>query len=385
MTLTYTDEIKILNDFLDELFEKNDLQQVESRKSIFAQAISARNLYLFKEINHRLVQESDETYELAFYSRAIYQFFCSKDKNISELKLSLIDYKKATYFDKIYTSLQKNPITLKDFNVKIINEIASNEQNLVYLDENVFSSVLDDKRDNTNKAEQNLANLLSKCIQNNLVIVYSPNHLEEIVKLSKQEDKVLVMKNIIYLTNNYCLLPTSLGYCFAQEELIYPLNRVEKSLEVSELLEQHDLLFQQKRGICYPEHDNIKHRTVINNENDVFDSISEEKFNELSIQAGSQLTKAELSNCKFNDRDELIHKVKTLYNILELLGFKVEKKNNSNKTGFVYDSEHLCYASQCKFFIVNDNRLKSRAQQIYKFMGFETQVLLLDEFLAMKL
>ena len=74
------------------------------------------------------------------------------------------------------------------------------------------------------------------------------------------------------------------------------------------------------------------------------------------------------------------------YNILEILGIQHEdieikkgKKVLFNNT--INDASHSYYAAHCNIFITNDKELYSKSKILYRFLGIDTQVFTLDEFI----
>lgn len=85
----------------------------------------------------------------------------------------------------------------------------------------------------------------------------------------------------------------------------------------------------------------------------------------------------QIRNCRFN-----FEKIHAIYTILNLSGFRPEKKVKNIKK-FVSaqsDISHVAFASYCDFFITNDERLFDKSRVIYEYLKINTEVLNIPEF-----
>ncbi|ENV60824.1 hypothetical protein [Acinetobacter soli] len=85
----------------------------------------------------------------------------------------------------------------------------------------------------------------------------------------------------------------------------------------------------------------------------------------------------QIRNCHFN-----FEKIHAIYTILNLSGFRPEKKVKNIKKFVSAQSDilHVAFASYCDFFITNDERLFDKSRVIYEYLKINTEVLNIPEF-----
>ncbi|MFW1971668.1 hypothetical protein [Acinetobacter bereziniae] len=84
----------------------------------------------------------------------------------------------------------------------------------------------------------------------------------------------------------------------------------------------------------------------------------------------------------FNEQNSMYQKISSLINILNFLGFKTDKIKEKNKVYSSYqDKEHLLNAWKCDIFVTSDLRLIERAKLIYGFFNIEIKVENLKNFI----
>lgn len=302
-------------------------------------------------------------YDYLFYYGTLIKYH-NKTLSPENLKHELHQWKKTqlrdAVLDRMEYSLQK-----EDFNA--VNYSLAGVK--VYFDQNVLSECA--------KSEplQFKVNCLS--YNNNLSFYYSPSHLEEINKIPDQETKKKIIDYIKKLTNNVTILPEIDSNGFYIEDPEFGLNRIAMYDGSTQVLEALMLESSKDRCLYLEKYDTNEHKSKIANNADIFNSLSDEDFRELiSLSHSSLYRKDNFKNIK--SRDKLLHAIYTLSSALNLLGYKLDKKEKTIKSA-LHDIEHLIYASEADIFITNDAGLRARANQIYKFMGIQTKIIALDE------
>lgn len=363
------EDIKIFDKLFELILSKESISE-ELMRDI--DNIVIRYPYLTQGLITGVIKESDEAYRLAHYIDSYFQFLQYRDVEI--LKISLHRYNKAELSDKTLNPLLYRDYNKRNFNYTIYDK--SPNEKILYLDQNVMSDLMD-KKDEAEKIK-------SLCFSNNIIIVYSPNHLEEANRFPCEIKKTKFIEAIRYLTDDILFLPydNSDKNFLAKEDPIYSLNRVKKYEDTSIYFEKLTILGQKDREMFLPEYEEKNHKDFINNSHDVFNLLSDEDFSKvMSNSFGGFVTKDNFKNI-LKDRDGFNLKIKSLYKALDLLGYKLEKKKNRNEPGITYDPEHLIYAFESDIFITNDERLRLRTKQIAKFIESTLEVLSYEDFLA---
>ncbi|MDD2169203.1 hypothetical protein N5925_11630, partial [Glaesserella parasuis] len=264
----------------------------------------------------------------------------------------------------------REPLDSSCFNYTVVE---NNKCKLVYLDQNVISNGFEDK--------DRIKEILDR---NNLIMIYSPNHLEEVNRLPNEDEVNRFLNLLRELTKNYCLLPKPNGavdeHILAIEDPIFSLKRVRYYQDVSIAFENHTREGVFDREFLFPEYENKEHKDMIANENDIFNSLTNEEFSRVSFNVfGTSYNKSDFNVESINK--EFLLKIKVMYKIMDLLGYKLEKKKNRYKAGAAYDPEHLVYALKCDYFVTNDKNLMCRAKQIVKFINLNVEILEYNEFI----
>ena len=296
-------------------------------------------------------------YDYMFYDRLLRTVANQKKIDLKALEVELHTWKRTQYQDDVLTSLKRSKGS--DFAYKKY----SPERKVVYFDQNMLSDY-DDKTSVYNEIN---------VLKNNLDICYSPSHLEEINKTSTSSDIQRLLTKVTELTGNLVLLPSEEGHFYAKEEPHYGLNRVNSYPGSTDAVESLKLLTARERALFLDKYDTEYHKKVIGNNNDIFESLSDEDFSELLFYTRSSFrNKASIK--EYKGRGELLHAVYTLFGMLDLLSYRVDNQERTIKSS-AHDIEHIIYASVTDYFVTKDKKLYHRAKQIYKFLGITTIVL----------
>lgn len=372
---TNHENLNIFDEYFGLIFDKKEISG-ELQNEI------DRIVILNRELALGYFEENDSNYRLGFYINTYIQY---RRGFLSDLDLewAIHSYNQSEYDDKALSDLINNMPGEDDFNYFDVSFSAGIET--IYLDQNVISNLYDEKYQTL------LEDLLNLCGKK--IIFYSPNHLEEVNRISSQEEKDGYIDFISKLTKNIVMLPTMEGYCLKEEVPIYSFRRVNKSINASIALQKQYALQRGNRRFLFPEYHTKEHKADINAKsfnNNIFDDLNDIDFEKLSQAARGvfanklpkypKFSKLDFNNIKsIKDRGEFIHKIKTLMIMMDLYGYKIDKKV---KDGALYDPEHLCYALNSDYFITDDKKLNARARQIVSFLKVDTKIFTYNEFIS---
>ncbi|RBP79093.1 hypothetical protein EBI01_20265 [Marinomonas rhizomae] len=202
---------------------------------------------------------------------------------------------------------------------------------------------------------------------------YSPSHLEEINKIINEMDVDRLLSKVSKLTDNIFVLPRVDGYYFVKEEPKYGFQRVRAYPGSTEAIEALKVISSSDREIFLDKYNDEIHKKDIGNSVDIFNSLSDEAFQELLFYTHSSFKNKNDIKEHFK-RDDLLHAIYTLYNSLDLLSYKVDTKERTIKSS-VHDIEHILSATKSNYFVTKDKKLYHRTRQIYGFLGIKTIVL----------
>lgn len=301
-------------------------------------------------------------YDFIFYSQTLQKVLdgvLSKE----ELKRELHIWRKAQLADDALTKMREG-VSNNDFN-KVPVELVGTK---IYLDQNALSLYAQ-----CNDVKKRLDDLN---LDENINFFYSPSNLEEIYKIPDPKEKSLIIEALSELTDNTAILPAEDKNSFFKEDPLFGLNRIAKFDGSTEALEELRLVSSKDREIYLEKYNTQEHKQRIANNDDIFNSLTENEFRELVFLSHSSLY--EKSNFKnITSRTTALHVIYTLSNMLDLLGYKVDKKEKTQKSS-LHDIEHLIYGLDSDLFVTNDRKLQYRAMQIYKFMNSKVKVITLE-------
>ena len=208
----------------------------------------------------------------------------------------------------------------------------------------------------------------------NLFIVYSPIHAEEIIRITNQEEKEnqieINNKNIKKFFYNRKVLNNQ-DYIEIEEFILSvrraennPIGKINDVIKIFEfynpkgiflILKTEIFLYFEKSNIRYGDFNNITLKNIFENH-----PFLEEKL----LQC--------LSSSKLNS------KIYNIFIFLDIIGYHLDKKIRGFRSSF-YDCLHLEYAEGTRYFVTTDKKLAWRAEGIFNFLNIKTGVYLLNE------
>lgn len=351
------------NNILEILLEKIDKikdEKIKQADSILDKILLDfkfnKNIFSKQEINYiKKYRNLEDLYNLLPMPLCESIFFLNKylrDKiiNISD---SLLIY---SIYLHINNEKNKSSVTPKIDNLSYKNRA-------VYLDYNILHKYL--------KYGNIITNFL---FLENLFLVYSPIHAEEIIRITNQEEKEnqieINNKNIKKFFYNRKVLNNQ-DY-IEIEEFIWSVRRAENNpigkindvIKIFEfynpkgiflLLKTEIYLYFEKSNIQYGDFNNITLKNIFENH-----PFLEEKL----LQC--------LSSSKLNS------KIYNIFIFLDIIGYHLDKKIRGFRSSF-YDCLHLEYAEGTRYFITTDKKLAWRAEGIFNFLNNKTGVYLLNK------
>ncbi|MFB2518352.1 hypothetical protein [Lysinibacillus sp. OTC-L20] len=260
----------------------------------------------------------------------------------------------------------------------ITNHLKSNEESIqstVYLDYNVFINY---------RNHQDVREILhNKKTQYNYC--YGPPYLEEVANIpsEKIEDIQSHKNDIDTLFEFHTFRPTDTNKLVkVQESAATVLKRVTESLDLSKKAEEHEksqfsLFKSQCKELNFDpkKMSNIPFDEIFNHA-DVFLFVEELAINNPVFLQSLRKT---LNSATKKNFTELQHSIAVLFNVLEIVGFRPEAAKKARSR--MHDVSHAVYASQCDFFIVEDNKFREKCKAVYHFLKINTKVLSYNEFI----
>lgn len=292
-----------------------------------------------------------------------------KKKNVSQLKQALQFWELSRAHDKIFSAASKIPPS--DFNtVKII--YPNENIRTIYLDFNIYDKY---------EKEMDFHRLLSNGVEDpNLWFVYGSAHLEEVCRMNNESFESLRIKSLHQITNNKEVLYYDDEILFCYEDILEVLKRAKKNMELNDGAENLKYVHSGDKEAFHIQYLEYTHKRNINNLH--IAGYNESELNEILrgvIACPYSIDELRNSDFKLYERQFICTGIRSLYEMLDTLGFYIDKKERTIRSG-VYDIEHLCYASKCNYFVTEDERLVHRAKEIYTTMGIRTEVKDFKEF-----
>lgn len=232
----------------------------------------------------------------------------------------------------------------------------SNQKLLVYLDHNVI--------DKFHKNEETRKRLTPGYAA--IQYVYSPSHLEDLIRMKDAEQEQKVMNTIQTITNSLFISQyqgneLSLAY----ENLKYSMQRVKK-WNVAPDVETHREVTTNNRAIFYPERIDKNYTRRLTEKDVLKDSTI--------IEIVERYQRDMLDNENHvKNVSSLRHAVYALIQSMDLLGYKTDKGHAVKSS--VHDIEHIIYATGTDIFVTYDKKLICRTELIYQMLGISTTVM----------
>ena len=351
------------NNILEILLEKIDKikdKKIEQVDSIIYEIILNfefnKNIFSVQEINYiKEYRNLEDTYGLL--PMPLYESIFFLKKYLRDKRINISD-SLLIYSIYLHINNEKNKSTVIP---KIDN--LNYKNSAVYLDYNILHKYL--------KYGKIITDFL---FLENLFLVYSPIHAEEIIRITNQEEKEnqieINNKNIKKFFYNRKVLNNQ-DY-IEIEEFIWSVRRAENNpigkindvIKIFEfynpkgiflLLKTEIYLYFEKSNIQYGDFNNITLKNIFENH-----PFLEEKL----LQC--------LSSSKLNS------KIYNIFIFLDIIGYHLDKKIRGFRSSF-YDCLHLEYAEGTRYFITTDKKLAWRAEGIFNFLNIKTGVYLLNE------
>lgn len=288
----------------------------------------------------------------------------------SQFEIEFYTWYKALLGDMLMSNFPKP--NSNDFNYE---HIQPSNKPKVYFDTSIFIN-------NINGTDENYSML--KSMTGDFEFFYSPYHLEDIREVDDNSfvDK---FKNLISeITRNQIILYQDNKLDFYIESPKYSYNRAIKD-EISTIAaEEYRVTIRMDRLSMYPQYNDKNHKRGVNSSKSIFQEYSKELdiiLKREGLYDGIDKIKKNPSEY-LKSHNKLNSTIYTLSKALDIINFKMDKKENKIRSG-LRDIEHLKCATVVDFFIVDDGIARKRANEIFKLLGIETQAIKPTEFIQM--
>lgn len=291
------------------------------------------------------------------------------NKDILKLKQALQYWRLSGAHDKIFSAASETPPS--DFStVKIVSP--SENVRTIYLDFNIY--------DKFEKSSEFSKSLIRYAEKNDSWFVYGAVHLDEVCRMNNSVFEELRIKSLQKITNNREVIYFDDNILFCFEDILEVLKRARNIMAMNNGAENLKFVHSGDKNAFYMQYIEDVHMKKINNLHIV--DFEDEELNSILrgvISSPYNIEELRDSDDQLNDRRFVCGGIRSLYEMLDTLGFYSDKKTRTIRSS-VYDIEHLCYASKCDYFVTADKRLLHRAKEIYSTMGIATNVTSFDEF-----
>lgn len=277
----------------------------------------------------------------------------------------------------------------------------------VYLDFNVYQRYEDDAR--VRKFFETLIQ------QENIDIIYSGTHLEEVLRMGRKEYETRRINSIQELTGGkIAVVGKDEKTIICIQDINQRLIQVKKYSEMNVVAEERECIIAEAREkLCLHEFTEQQDkaigssslRGILSNLNQYGKKNellpSEEDINKILQYVGignrnirEYMDALKHQSKEFNEVRTMIVSIAALLNILGLHSDRIKKKTDPNavypiyckdsfrtiRSGY-YDNDHLAFATECAYFVTTDDTLCKKAKEIYDFLGVDTQPILLKDFM----
>ena len=208
----------------------------------------------------------------------------------------------------------------------------------------------------------------------NFQIVYSPAHIEEVFK-SPSSYHNQNLTDISNLTNDTIILYDNDQPAFFKESPVYVYNRVKNTAYATKLVEEYKILESNDGEFLLSKYNSDTYRQTFNSQSptDFFNKFETECDDALDVLNATYCIDDLRTSLEFFEYSQLNDKIHTLFKVMDMLGFKQDRKDRKIRSSR-HDIEHLLYASNASYFITNDEKLFYRANSIFKILKKETLV-----------
>jgi hypothetical protein len=341
---------------------------------------------------------------------ACLQFLCDflKNNNQQKLQQDVYYWKIATNNDAIWSSadalVRNEKLSWTDVDLK--NQIK------IYLDFNIYQRY---------EKEDRVHDFFGTLIQReDVAIVYSGTHLEEIMRMGGEEYKAKRIESIQKLTGDKIAVVGAdkktviciqdIHKRFGIVKKYWKMNvaaegRVCIQAEAREHLCLHEFEENQEKAIGSSSLRGILNNIDKSGKKIIEELPDEEYLNKVLRYVGiGDRDIREYADALSDEKKEFsevrasIVSIAGLLNILGLHGDKIKRKTNPgavypiyHKDSFqairssYYDNDHLAFATECTYFVTTDKNLYNKAKEIYCFLGVRTEPILLSDFMELEI
>lgn len=321
------------------------------------------------------------------YENYIESFLSCEEKNIyseylKNIREIILNFKKDLlhyYKEELFNNFFNNRDIINSVNIKYSEPYKINEKT-VYLDQNVISNILKEKK----KKELFLEISKSK----EFSFVYSPYLIEDAINMNLFFFKEY-KEFLIELTNCKMVVLEGQKTNFVKEEFKDTYTRVEKYSYLRNTYEKARYMDILINYYTYPR---LRKGSVINKQlsKNIISFFKDNKEIDRFELTGHKiyshhithfLKKGELNLTSEDDTVEIIYELLELF---DFINYKTENINISNlkKIYSSYrDNSHIVYAYECDYFLTNDDKLSHRANTVYELINAKTKVLKLEDFI----
>lgn len=337
---------------------------------------------------------------------ACLKFACEfiESSDMQKLQQDVYFWKKARNNDEIWSCAD----ALRMDEVIEYTDVNLTNHTTIYLDFNVYGRYEDEE------AVQRFLKKLKK--QENIDIIYSGTHLEEVLRMNDKDSEQKRIESIQTLTDGkISIVGSDKKIVICIQNIDKRLHHVKKYLKMNAAAEERECIEAEAREhLCLHEMNEQKDKAIgssslkgilsnINkNEKKVNEQLpDEDELNNILryVGIGDRSIREYMDSLKgkekeFNEVRTTIVSVAELLNILGLHGDKIKKKTNSRavypiyhkdsfrtiRSGY-YDNDHLAFATKCTYFVTADVTLYKKAKEIFDFLGINTVPILLKKFM----
>jgi len=307
-----------------------------------------------------------------------YKVYCDEFEQLNNnMAASYYKHKQVELHDEVFNNAPYGATTIR------YSEVDFNDINhIFYIDQNFISKFNNDE--NLRKQIKNIK------IKENYKFVFSPYLIEDGIKMNKVFLKEY-FEDIFILTNNVQIMAMDNNLFYGVEDIENTVDRVILWDKATRAAEQLKVYIKYSNEYTYPLFN-------ISNENKIYQKINTDIysffkniFNEdkniqsalsgyLLLESSSfNLEQLQLGIIETININDCINKIQELYQLLDLINFKVDKEEKKIKSGY-QDTEHLKRAWLANYFITDDNNLIERGNFIYKLLNIKTKFITSKEF-----
>lgn len=340
---------------------------------------------------------------------ACLKFLCDylENQNLQKLQQDVYYWKMARNNDEIWSSADALDM---DENIPW-TDVDLKDKIKVYLDFNVYQRYEDD--DNVKEFMETLTK------QENVAIVYSGTHLEEIMRMGAEEYKTKRIESIQKLTGGkIAVVGVDQKTVIRIQDIQKRFQHAKKYWKMNAAAEERECIqIEAREQLCLHEFDENQEKAIgssslhkiLTNINKsgkkkIKELPDEEYLNKVLryVGIGDKSIRDYMDvlgdeKKEFSEVRTSIVSIAELLNILGLHGDKIIKKTDPGavypiyhkdsfqkiRSGY-YDNDHLAFATECTYFVTTDNTLYMKAQEIYRFLGVETRPILLNNFMQLE-